>query len=107
MQRVCVITHDFQAAALPWTFRPEGADNDVTSAFYRTRNVLNVGDSLLHGRQKMKYGPVMPNIVCKRLEFHSEDIGNKPTNVIRTFSHALLRDVDRSLRNIEDGDVLI
>ena len=57
MQRVRVITHDFKAAALSWAFRPEGADNDLTSAFYRTRDVLNVGDSLLHGRQKMKYGP--------------------------------------------------
>ena len=107
MQRVRVITHDFQAAALPWTFRPKGADNDVTSAFYRTRDVLNVGETLLHRGQKMKYGPVMPNIVCKRLEFRSEDIGNKPMNVVRSFSHSLLRDVDRGLRNIEDGDVLI
>jgi hypothetical protein len=55
----------------------------------------------------MKYGPVMPNIVGKRFEFHSEDIGNKPMNVGRSFSHALFRDVDRGLGNIEDGDVLI
>jgi len=55
----------------------------------------------------MKYGPVMPNIVCKRLEFRSEDIGNKPMNVVRSFSHALFRDVDRGLGNIEDSDFLI
>lgn len=76
MQRARVITHDFKAAALRWTFRPEGADNDVTSAFYRTRDVLNVGETLFHGGQKMEYGPVMPNIVRKKLEFRSEDIGN-------------------------------
>jgi hypothetical protein len=28
-------------------------------------------------------------------------------NVLGSFSHALFRDVDRSFRNIEDGDVLI
>src|SRR5216683_1735105 len=107
MQRVRVVTHDFQAAALPWTFRPKGADNDVTSASYRTRDVLNVGDSLFHCRQKMEYGAVMPNIVCKRLEFGSEDIGNDPLDVVGGFSHPLLRDVDCGLRNIEHGDVLI
>jgi hypothetical protein len=31
---------------------------------------------LFHGGQKMEYGPVMPNIVRKKLEFRSEDIGN-------------------------------
>src|SRR5882757_3270425 len=107
VQRVRVITHDFQAAAFPRTFRPKGADNDVPSASYRTRNVLNVGDSLVYCRQKMKYGPVMPNIVSKRLEFRIEDIGNKPMNVVRSFSHALFRDIDRCLGNIEDSDVLI
>ncbi len=107
MQRVGVITHDFQAAALPWTFRPKGADNDVTSAFYRTRDVLNVGESWFHRSQKMEYGAVMPNIVCKRLEFGSEDIGNQPLEVVASFSHSQLRDVDRGFRNIEDSDVLI
>ena len=100
MQRVRVITHDFKAAALRGTFRPEGADNDVTSAFYRTRDILNVGETLFHGGQKMKYGPVTPDIVGKRLEFHSEDIGNKPMNVVRSFARALLRDVDRGPGNI-------
>jgi len=46
------------------------------------------------------------NIICKRLEFRSEDIGDKPMNVVRSFSHALLRDVHRGLGNIEDSDVL-
>jgi hypothetical protein len=76
MQRVRVITHDFQAAALRWTFRPEGTDNDVPTAFYRTHDVLNVGETLFYRGQKMEYGPIMPNILRKRLEFRNEDIGN-------------------------------
>src|SRR5271168_4318499 len=102
MQRVRVITHDFQSAALPRTFRPEGADNDVSCAFYRTRDVLNVRETLFHRGQKMEYGAVMPNIVCKRREFGSEDIGNQPLDMVASFSHSLLRDVDRGFRNIED-----
>jgi hypothetical protein len=107
VQRVCVITHDFQTAARLWTFRPEGTDNDVTSASYRTRHAANVGEPLLVGGQKMKYGPVMPNIVGMGLQFRGEDVGHKPMNVLGSFSHALFRDVDRGLRNIEYGDVLI
>jgi hypothetical protein len=42
MMRVRVIADDLKAAALPRALRPECADNDVTSAFYRTCNVLNV-----------------------------------------------------------------
>jgi len=55
----------------------------------------------------MKYGSVMPNIVGTGLQFGGEDVGHKPMNVLGRFSHALFRDVDRSLGNIEYGDVLI
>ncbi len=79
----------------------------MASASYRTRDAANVGEPLLVGCQKMKYGSVMPNIVGTGLQFGGEDVGHTPMNVVGSFSHALFRDVDRSLGNIEYGDVLV
>src|ERR1700677_2094264 len=107
VQRIGIVPHDVETAASPGTSWPEGADDDVAAGLDRVGDLANVGDSLIHGCQKMKYGTVVPHVVRRWCQLRAGDIGHEPTDSAGESPYTLLADVDSGLGNIENGEVAV
>jgi len=79
----------------------------VASRPNRGSNLPNVGSTLFRRHQKMKHPSVVPDVVRARLEFGYCHVGNKPTNLLGRYPDSFLANVDSSLRNIQDRNVLV
>lgn len=70
-------------------------------------NLLNVGNTSLWCRKKMKYCPVMPEVVGARFQLDFDDVTDQPTNLLCRRTQSLSRDFDCGLRDIEYGEVFV
>ena len=55
----------------------------------------------------MEYRSVMPEVVRTNRQFDLGDIGDKPSHLIRRHTQSLSAHVDRRLRYIENGEVVV
>ena len=102
-----VIANHVQTAALRGSFRPEGADNYVTSGLDRVGYLANICNALFGRCQKMEHCTVVPHIVSAGLQRRLRDVSDEPMDMFRGRPEPLLVRIDGSLRNIKDTDVLV
>ena len=55
----------------------------------------------------MKHGAIVPNIIRMRRQFGMSHIGEMPAHSLRARSQSMLSQIESSLRDIEDGDILV
>jgi len=79
----------------------------VAVAFHGPRDISNISCALFRFCQKVKYRPVVPDIVGAVVQFRTRDIGDEPLNPASRCSHSILANVDRGLGNVKNADVLI
>lgn len=76
MEAVGAVAHDGQTAALLRTIFRECRHNDMATWFHRTEDSLHVGLPFHWSREKVKHGPVMPNVVRMPWQFDARDVAN-------------------------------
>lgn len=84
VQRLGVIAHHVQTAALLRAFRSEGAHNDVAARLHGTKHGANVRFALRKIRQKMEYRTIVPDIERVGRQREVRDIVNDPGGATRT-----------------------
>ena len=82
VQRLGIVTHDFEPAALRWAFRAKCADNDVTARLDAASDLPNIGSSLFRHGKKMEHRTIMPEVVRSWFKFDLCDISSNPTHLI-------------------------
>src|SRR6266478_4054297 len=107
MQRIRIVTRHVESAALCGTLGSESADNHMASRPDSMSNLPNVRCALLCAGQEMEHGTVVPHVVSVWRELNLGDIDDEPTYLFCGIPQPLLRHVDRGLRNIQYGDVLV
>jgi hypothetical protein len=107
MQRIGIITFDIQPAAFHWSFRPKCTDNNVAPGFNSLGNSLHVGSSLRRGRQEVKHGAVMPDVIGMCGENGLRHIRHNPRNLVRNAAKPCLRDIDRGLRDVKNRQIVV
>ena|SRR5881396_562981 len=107
VQRFFLVAHDIEAAALRGAVRAERADDHLAAWLDGPGDIANVGSALLHCCQKMKHCSIVPDVVRAQTEFCDCHVGNNPTNLLGRCPYSLLANVDSSLGNIQDRNVLV
>src|SRR6266850_5721001 len=107
MQRIFIVAYHVEPAALCGAFGSEGADKYVASWPDSMSDLPNVGCAFFYAGQEMEYGAVVPHVVAAWRELNLCDVGDEPTYLFCGQSQSILRHVDRGLRNVQDGDVLV
>jgi hypothetical protein len=105
VQGLGVIANNVQAAALRRPFRPEGADNYMTSGLDRVGYLANICNALFRRCQKVEHCTVVPHIVGAGLQRHLRDVSDDPIDSFQGRPQPLFVRIDGSLRNIKDADV--
>jgi hypothetical protein len=107
VQGLGVIANNVQTTALRGSFRPEGADNYMTSGLDRVGYLAHICNALFRRCQKVEHCTVVPHIVGARLQLRLRDVSDEPMDMFRGRPQPLLVRIDGSLRNIKDIDVLV
>src|SRR5581483_6338733 len=105
VQGLGVIANHVQTAALRRPFRPEGADNYMTSGLDRAGYLANIRNALFRRCQKVEHCTVVPHMVGAGLQRRLRDVSDEPMDTFRGRPEPLLVRIDGSLRNIKDTDV--
>ena len=73
----------------------------------RAGNLSDVSNTALGCPKEMENRSVMPQIVGMWFQLDFDDIADQPTHLLRGRTQSLLRDFNRSLRDIEYGEVFV
>jgi hypothetical protein len=107
VQGLGVIANNVQTAALRGSFRPEGADDYMTSGLDRVGYLAHICNTLFRRCQKVEHCTVVPHIIGAGLQHRLRDVIDEPMDMFRGRPEPLLVRIDGSLRNIENTDVLV
>src|SRR6185369_11807521 len=69
VQRLSVVAHNLKPTAFRRSLRSKRANKHIPTRLHRAGHLANVGSTLPHCGKEMKYGAVMPHIVCIRSQF--------------------------------------
>lgn len=97
-----VVANDGQPAALLWAVRTKGRDDDVAAWSNRVQDLTNVGSSRLGIRQKVKDGPIVPEVVRVGWQRDLSDVANHEPHALCPRSEASSCGVERDLAEIGD-----
>lgn len=100
-----VVSVDRQSAAFLRTVECERSNNDVTAGSDSLFHACDVGGAVRCISQKMKGGPVMPNVegLCRSPFGH---VRYDPLNLVRSDTESCLSGFERGLRNIQNRQMI-
>src|SRR5690349_14006104 len=102
-----VVTRHVEPAASDRTFRAKGGHDCMASALYRLGYRAHICGAVLRGSEEVEDGAIMPNVVRIPRQINAGDIGSDPTNELSFFFQPLFCNLDGSLGDVEESEVLI
>ena len=78
VERVGVIAHYVEAAALRWALGTEGCDDDVSAGLDRACNLAHIRGAVFRLREEVEDGAVVPHVELLRLERERANVAAEP-----------------------------
>lgn len=102
-QRLRRIPDDRQAAAAFRSVRGEGRDDDVAAWLHGRGQALEVRGTISRFGEEMEHGAIVPDVDGSGRP-RSSDVRLEPAGSRRVAADARLRAIERSTRQVKDGD---